>query len=791
MTETEPAPSAAAASPASAPTGARYAGRRVRRLEDARLLTGRGMFVDDVRRPGMLHACFVRSPFARARINSIDVCAALASPGVRAVFTAADLNPDVRESWYTQDGPKVPDSPRPPLADGEARFAGDPVAMVVATDRYLAEDAAELVEVDYEPLDAVVDFREALASPVQVHASRPGNIAGRLTGTPPDAVEAACAGAAHVAEETFRQQMHTPSPMETRGIVAEWDGRELTIWSSTQNPHEVRAFTARLLGIPPERVRVIMRDTGGAFGLKVVPGREEQCVLLAARKVAGPLKWIEDRRENLLCHQARHESGRARIAFAADGTILAASIDHLQDMGAYPTPWQVGPGAAVGMLFPGPYRVPVATWTSTSVHSNTAGRVPYRGPWQFESLAREVLLDIAARDLGIDPVELRRRNLLSRDDLPWTNPNGMPYDHASPRETFEAALAALGYDAFRAEQRAARAHGRYLGVGTSSYLEPTTSGQPYYGSEEATVRVDPSGRVTVFFTGGSSGNSLETTVAQLAADALGIEFDLVEPVQGDTAVTPAGAGTGGSRSGSMTAGAVGEAARALLARLTALAAHRFGVGEDEIEVADGRAVVRGRPGVGATFGELAAYAAAAPPGLPEHLAGVLEASGRHTTPAPMLWANATHVCVVEVDVATGAVTILRHIVGEDVGPMINPDVVEGQIAGGTVQGIGGALLERQAYDADGNPLVTTLLDYLIPTAAEVPLIEYVHLETPAPGPGGYKGVGEGGAIGAPPAVVNAVVDALSPFGVKITELPVTPAAIVELLAAAGYQGGHH
>ena len=767
---------------------ARYAGSRVHRVEDARLLTGAGTFVDDITRPGMLHACFVRSPHARARIVAVDVSAALELPGVHAVFTAADLNGDVKEAWYTGTGQSVPDTPRPPLAEGEARFAGDPVALVVADSRYIAEDAAEMVEVDYEPLPAVVDYATAGTSEVLVHEAYPGNLAGELGGAPWETLAEVYDGAPHVVTETIWQQAYAAVPMETRGLVVEWSrgSGELIIWAGTQAPHEVRMFAARLLGVPEHRVRVITRDVGGGFGEKVVPLREDICLLLAARKVPGAIKWVEDRRENLqAAGQARHEHGTAKLAFDADSGIIAATLDHVQDVGAYPTPWPVGTGAATGMIFPGPYRVTRGTFTHASVFSNTSGRIAYRGPWSFETLAREVALDIAARRIGIDPAELRRRNLLRPDEMPFGNPNGMPYDHMDPLGTLEQALSILDYDAFRAEQAEARKQGRYLGVGLSCYAEPTSPGFGYYATEGATIRIEPSGKVNVYIAGGSTGNSLETTVVQLTADALGADISDVHTIQGDTAVTPFGAGTGGSRSGSMIAGAVGVTVAELRAKLTTMAAHKLEAAETDIELASSRAGVRGDPDAGVSFAELADIAYFQPFALPPGMAPGLEASGRYTPSAPILWACATHVCTCEVDITTGAVRLLRYVVGEDCGHMINPAVVEGQIAGGVVQGIGGALEEELAYDADGNPVATTFMDYLLPTATEVPVIEYAHVETaPGPGPGGYKGVGEGGAIGAPPAVVNAVADALSPLGVTITRTPVTPATIVALIEEA-------
>jgi carbon-monoxide dehydrogenase large subunit len=763
----------------------------VARVEDTRLLTGHGTFVDDITRPGMLHACFVRSPFARARINGIDASAALELPGVRAVLTAADINPDVKEAWHAVAGKDVPDTPRPPLAEGEAKFVGDPVAIVIADSRYLAEDALELVDVDYEPLPAVADFTKAVGGsaagvPV-VHDAYPDNVAGGMGGAPPD--EETFASAACVADANIYQQIYAPVPMETRGLVAEWTAAtaELTLWASTQTPHELRAFAARLLGIPAQGVRVIVRDTGGGFGQKVVPMREDMCIMLAARKVPAPLKWIEDRRENLMsAGQARHVDGKARMALDEDGTILAVDVDFTYDIGAYPTPYPVLTTAAVGMFFPGPYRVPKASFNYKTVFSNTAGLAAYRGPWQYETLAREVLLDIAARKMNMDPVDLRRKNLLRRDEMPYFNPNGMPYDHVAPVETFEQAVKILDHEGFRKEQADALAEGRYIGLGFSAYIEPTGAATGHLGTEGCTIRMEPTGKINVYVNGGSSGNSIETTVVQLTADALGADIADVSTIQGDTAVTPYGAGTQGSRSGPMTAGAVHEAGGILRKQIVAMAAHRLGVAADEIELAGSKAVVRDDQSKSVTFADIAYRAYYEPQQLPPELSASLEATARFASPptAMIHWANATHACTCEVDVQTGHVTLTRYIVSEDVGPMINPNVVEGQIAGGTVQGIGGALLEDMVYDDDGNPLSSTFVDYLLPTATEVPPIEYGHVEIPGPGVGGYKGCGEGGAIGATPAVINAINDALAPLGVTLTRLPASPAAIVALIEEA-------
>jgi len=763
---------------------ARYAGARVHRVEDARLLTGRGTYVDDVVLSGLLHAAFVRSSYAHAAIRGIDTAEAAALPGVRAVFTAAELNPGMHEQWHTSIGPESPETPRPPLAEDKVRFVGDPVALVVAETRYVAEDAAELVEVDYEPLEAVVDYATAEESDVLVHEAHGSNLIGQMAGAPATTLDEVFGSAAHVVTQTLAQQAYAPVPMEGRALVVDCSPStgELTIYSSTQAPHEVRMFCSRLLGVPEHRVRVIARDTGGGFGQKVMVQRDEMCVMLAAQKLGAPVKWVEDRRENLMAAgQSRHEQADAAMAFDAEGAIQGARIDFRSDCGAYPTPWPVGTAAVVGMLFPGPYRVPVASFTSKSLYSNTVGRAAYRGPWAFETLAREVLLDKAARQMGIDPMELRRRNLLRRDELPYANPNGMPYDRISPLETFEQALEILGYEAFRAEQAEARAQGRYLGVGMSNYVEPSSPGFGYYATEAATIRVEPSGKVNVYIAGGSAGNSVETTVVQLTADALGVNIDEVATIQGDTALTGFGAGTAGSRSASMTAGAIRETATILRERIVAIAAHTLEAATDDIELVASRAQVRGTPSIGITLAELARLAYFDPYALPPGVPAGLEASARYTADTRFVWVNASHVCTCEVDVETGEVRLLRYIVSEDCGPMINPNVVEGQIAGGVVQGIGGALYEHLAYDDKGNPIATTFMDYLLPTTTEVPVIEYGHIETPSGGPGGYKGVGEGGAIGAPPAVVNSVADALSPFGVTITSLPLGPAQVLELL----------
>ena len=591
----------------------RYAGARINRVEDARLLTGRGTFVDDITLPGMLHACFVRSPFAHAAIRGIDTSAARAVPGVRFVFTAADLNPSVKEQWHTSIGPTSPETPRPPLADDEVRFVGDPVALVLAVNRYVAEDAAELVDVDYEPLPAVVDYTTAEAR--RNARPREPRVQPHRRARRPSRVRARRRVRVRRPRGDARRSISRPTPRCRWRAVASSSTTPPPLPSSRSTRQRSRrtrcGCSARaLLGIPEHRVRVVMRDTGGGFGQKILVQRDEMCLMLAAPKVGVPVKWVEDRRENLLAAgKSRQEHADVKMAFDEHGAIQGAYIDFVSDCGAYPTPWPVMTAAAVGALFSGP--VPRTSRDVQDARRSTrtrSGRTAYRGPWQFESLAREVLLDIAARQMGIDPIELRRRNLLRRDELPYTNPIGMTYDSISPLETFEQALSMLDYEAFRREQTEARAAGRYLGVGTSNYVEPSTPGYGYYGTEAATIRVEPSGKVNVYIAGGSTGNSLETTVVQLTADALGVRIEDVNTIQGDTAVTGFGAGVAGSRSGSMTAGAVHATAAILVERIKAIAAHKLEAATEDIELAESRAHVRGTPSVGVSLEEIASTA---------------------------------------------------------------------------------------------------------------------------------------------------------------------------------------
>jgi aerobic carbon-monoxide dehydrogenase large subunit len=763
-------------------TAGRYVGARVQRLEDPRLLTGRGSFIDDHAVPGMLHAAFVRSPAARGSLASVDVSAARAMPGVAAVFTMGDFRDVYRPTFSTIIGRDAPTPPLRPLADGDVRFAGDPIAIVIAQSRYLAEDAAEAVDLELEPLPPVLDIETGLRTEILVHPETGSNVAAQISSPADD--EHVFGSAAHVVTETVAQHRYVAVPMEGRGLVASWDpGRgELTIWAATQAPHEMRSYCARMLGLPEHRVRVVMGDVGGGFGQKMFVTREEMAVVLASYLLGRPVRWIEDRAENLLAGgHAREEQATISIATDGGGRLLGARVLHLENVGSYSVPGTGSVGGGVAAFFPGPYRLPLLSFANRAVYTNTCGRCAYRGPWLFETVAREQMMDVVARAIGMDPLTLRRVNVITDDDLPYTSATGVRYERISPAQTLEQAAELIGYDAFRREQPAARADGRYLGIGLSLYVEPIQTRGPL-GSEGAILRIDPTGEITLIMGTASHGQSVETTMAQIVADVLGCRPDSIAFVQGDTAVAPWGPGTGGSKSAVIAAGAAQLAAERMRDRLLRVAGHVLEVSPGDLELSGGVIQVKGDAEARLSFGQVAEAAYLNPGALPADIEPGLLVSARSVAP-PMVLANACHACTVEVDVHTGVVTILRYVVSEDCGPMINPMVVEGQIAGGVAQGIGGVLFEHMVYDGDGNPLTTTFMDYLLPTACEVPDVEYGHVVTPADTPGGYKGVGEGGAIGSPPAVINAVADALAPLGARITGTPLGPAQVLAAVAA--------
>jgi carbon-monoxide dehydrogenase large subunit len=767
--------------------GARFVGQRVARHEDPRFLTGRGRYVDDIELDGTLHVAFARSHAARGRLVSVETTDACAVPGVVAVYVAADLNHLVHDH-RVDDEPPQRVRPFRLLADGDVRYVGEPVAMIVADSRYHAEDAvdATVIEVDIE--EPLLDPTRALEPDApRVHFGNESNIYVDVARAPNPALDEVFASARVVLTETFRQHRYATVPLETRGLLASWDRYrdELTVWISTQGPHGVRGQMARVLGIDDSQVHVIMPDVGGAFGLKMHPRPEELAVVVATKLLGRPVKWIQDRRENLMADEhARHDHATVTMAADEDGKLLGAKVAFLEVAGSFPSP---GASAATftTMLFPGPYRIPAFATSATSVHTNTVGRGAYRGPWMVETVARELMIDCVAARLGIDPLELRRRNVIRDDEMPYTMPTGMVYDQMTAAATLEQAAEKIDYEQLRERQRQWRADGRLVGIGISLFAEPTSMAFGFMSTDAATVRISPNGKVDVAHTGASHGQSLETTIAQVVADELGVDLDQVRVIQGDTEKTPFGPGTGGSRSAVILGSAARLAAREVRDRMIAIVAHRLEASEHDLELVNGRVQVAGTPSMGMSITEIAHQAYSLPASLAKGMPPGLEAQVRYTPDSFCTWSNACHICVCEIDAATGAVDILRYVVSEDCGVMINPNVVEGQIAGGVVQGIGGVLYEHLPYDDEGNPLATTFVDYLLPTATEVPEIEYGHIETPAlTNPGGHKGLGEGGAIGAPPAVINAIADALAPLGAAVRDQPLGPADIVALIEEA-------
>jgi carbon-monoxide dehydrogenase large subunit len=701
---------------------------------------------------------------------------------VIAVYSGRDEMPAL-PPWWLDVQSAVPTLY--PLAIDDVRFVGDPVAIVVAESRYIAEDACELIDVDYEPQQPVLDYELAAQpdSPV-VHPELESNVVAVIASPPDPELDAAFAQADHVFSETIRSGRCTQVPLETRGIIASWEpsSEELTVWHSGQAPHVARAYFASTLGLPEHSVRVIQRDVGGAFGQKMFQGRDELCVLVAARRLGRPIKWIEDRYENLTAaSHARKEHMTVELAVDAEGVIQAARIGLVVDAGAYPSMPADANSGLVTAWFPGPYRIPKYGFTATQAYTNTCQLGPYRGPWAIETTAREIMIEIVARGLEIDPAELRRRNVIPSAALPYQLPTGVVFENISPSETLEQALELSGYAAFRGEQRRARERGRYLGIGISGYVEPTAfGGGRALGIEVATIRVEPSGTVTVLMGFGSHGQSVETTMAQVVADRLGVPLQSVLIVQGDTASAPIGSGNGGSRSAVVGGAVAGICATKIRAKVLAIAGHLMEASPEDLEIERGVVAVKGAPTTAMPLAEIANIAYNDAGRLPEAMEPGLEDVTRYSAPFAT-HSNATHVCKCEVDIATGLVTLLDYTVSEDCGVMINPRIVDGQIIGGVVQGIGSVLLEESGYDEIGNPTASTFKDYLLPTAEMVPEIRIGHVETPSNTPGGHKGAGEGGTIGAIAAVTNAVADALAPLGVKIIAQPLHPSRILELI----------
>lgn len=762
-----------------------FMGARVKRVEDPRLLTGQARFLDDIDVPGMLEVAFVRSPYPAARIMGIDTKAAKAAPGVRAVIAFEDC-PVV---LWQKDAYEVG---QPVLAHGEVRYVGEPVVAIVAENRYVAEDAAELVTVHYEPLEPVLDMYRSIAeTPRRVHENASNVFFYKKYTT--KGFDEAFPAAAHHLQETFRTTRQTAVTLEPRGTAAMPDpasGR-MTVYASTQSPHRIRGDLAELLGWPENQIRVIVPEVGGGFGMKANTYPEDVVVVWAAHQLRKPVKWVSDRTESLLTDvHARDDIHEVEVAFEDDGRIIAIKDHLMADGGAYPAyPFSgaVGETSLASRVLPGPYQIP---YIETEIHCTYSNKTPlgaYRGVWgPIASFVQEGIVDRVARAVGRDPAEVRRINMIRPDQFPFRNAAGMVYDPGSYGESMEEALGLIGYDTFRTRQTELRKEGIYRGIGISVFVEPTAMASSEAGSvgyESVFIRVEPTGKVTAAFGLGPTGQGHETTMAQLIADQVGVNVEDVVILHGDTDSAPFGGGTGGSRSGPIGGGAALVAGREMRQRLVKLAAHLLEAAEEDIELGNGQAWVAGVPDRAMTIQQLAEIAYTHVKRIPAGMPIGLELVARYQPERSVSFSNGTHVAEVDVDIRTGMVQVLNYVVVNDCGRLINPLIVEGQIYGGVAQGIGSAFLESLRYDEDGQLTTTSLMDYLLPEATDVPRMMTKHLVTPSAGEGGIKGMGEGSLIGAPAALVNAVSDALEPFGVMVNRLPVTAEDIRQWILA--------
>lgn len=766
----------------------RYVGERVPRREDARFLTGRGQYLDNLRVPGVLHAVVVRSPFAHARIGGIDLAQARATRGVVAAFSGADLRGEwtapLPMMWPVVSDVRIPD--HWPLAVDVARFAGDGVAVVVATSMKAAKDGAEVVDVDYEPLPAITDMEAALADGAPlVHPQFGSNVCYRLdyvNGDPDEAFGEADV----VVSRRLRIPRLIPTPMETRAVLAEPGHRDdFVLWSSTQVPHLLRRFVSEPVGIPENRLRVIVPDVGGAFGAKLNVYAEEALALVLARRLGAPVKWVEERSENPVA--TTHGRGQIQdfsVAARRDGTLLGVKVSALASMGAYLQLETPGIPPLGKFLFAGQYAAAGYAFDLTAVFTNEPPTGAYRGVGRAEALyGIERMMDHLARELNIDPPEIRRRNYLAKGEA-VVNAGGIPYDSVDFEPPLDRALELAQYDELRAQQATGNARGgaTRLGIGLSSYVDaaglgpsPVLAFTNYQGGgwESGRVRVLPTGKVEVFTGTMPSGQGHETAWAQLAADALGVPIDDVAVLLGDTAVVPQGTGTFGSRSLSVGGSAIHLAALKVVEKATRIAAHLLEVAEADLAFNDGAFSVVGAPERRLTLAEVARAAYFAQDVPPETEPGLDEQL--LWEPADFSYPFGAHVAVVEVDIETGAVRLLRYVAVDDCGNVLNPTLVEGQVHGGVAQGVGQALLEEVTYTEDGAQVSASFLAYQIPTAVELPSFELDRTVTPSPvNPLGAKGVGEAGTIAAPAAVMNAVMDALASLGVQDVDMPASP-----------------
>jgi carbon-monoxide dehydrogenase large subunit len=777
-------------------------GSGIKRREDPRLITGTATYTDDVKLPGLTYAAFLRSPYAHARITKIDTKAAERAPGVLAVYTGAAVKDRVAPvpcAWNVPNCDlKVP--PHPLLAHEKVRYVGDGVAMVIAESRAAARDAVDLIEVDYEPSGGGVD-PEKMAQPgaPQLHNEVPNNIAFTWVVAGGDAERAFNEAEVRVKERIVQQRL-LPTAMECRAAVASYNkgSGQLTLWVTSQNPHIHRFLCSVMLNLPEHRVRVVSPEVGGGFGSKIPAYPDEALVSLAAMDLGRPVKWTEDRSENYKATiHGRDHIQYVEMCGTKDGKITGLRTKVYAGLGGYASTAAPGiPTILHGLVYSGPYTIPNIHGTIHGVYTAGTPVDAYRGAGRPEAAYLiERLVDLFAREIGMDPVEIRRKNFIPADKFPYTTVTGLTYDSGNYAAALDKALDILDYSAFRRQQAEARKQGRYLGIGVVSYIEicglgpSQVAGAVGFGGglyDSAIVRVFPTGVVRVYIGGKPHGQGEETTFAQIVAEEFGYPVENIQIVAGDTENTPQGWGTYGSRTTAVCGSAVKVAAQRVKEKARKIAAHLMEANEQDVEWEDGKFSVRGSPDQGKTFAEAALMANLAwnmPPGVEPGL----EATA-FFDPTNFVYPFGTHICTLEVDEETGRVQILRYVAVDDCGPPINPMIVDGQIHGGVVQGLGEALQEIAVYDESGQLLTGTMMDYAVPKASQVPRIETAHTITPSPvNPLGVKGVGEAGTIASAACVINAVCDALEPFGIRHIDKPVTPARV--WAAIQGGRGG--
>ncbi|HXQ07956.1 MAG TPA: xanthine dehydrogenase family protein molybdopterin-binding subunit [Bradyrhizobium sp.] len=775
----------------------RHVGMPIRRTEDPRLLTGNGEYTADRKPDRALHVAFRRSEQPHATILRIDATQALMAPGVVAIFTADDLAEDYKPVIPFSRMPNYYATPITALASKKVRYVGEAVVAVVAEDRYLAEDALELIDIAYAPLGAVTDpeFAASENAPL-LHEEAATNVLIAREFRKGDA--AADLAAAHVrVRGRFEMTRKAGLAIEPRSYCAEFESRRdsITLYTSSNIPGIVRDALAESLDLPGSRLRVVAPDVGGSFGSKGSLYPEEILLCVAARKLRRSLKWTADRLEDISSSsQAFAEIVDAEMGFDQNGIAIALEADVIGDIGAYSIyPWTCGlePVQVVSFL-PGPYRIRSYRGAVRGVTTNKPPTGPYRGVGRpISTFVAERLMDMGAKALGIDPLEIRRRNLVREDEFPFRIASGIIWDKAGFVECLEAAAQAGEYEKLRSQQRAARAQGRYFGIGLATYAELTgigsriavAPGMPINtGSETAKIRIDSTGAITAAFGVASHGQGLETTLAQIVADDLGARFDDIRVVQGDSDAVPMSTGTYASRSAVLGGGAAKHASLILREKIKKVASHLLEAAADDIDVAGGRATVTGTDRA-VTFRQIAKAVYSDMRTLPVEARQELEASYTYD-PINGTTACATHLAAVEVDPTTCFVKIHKYVVAEDCGRIINPMIVDGQVHGGVAQGIGAALYEEVIYDEDGQLVSASLADYVIPSAVEIPHMDVVHIESCSAVAGGFRGMGEGGTIGAPAAIANAVSDALSALDIQVSILPITPERIFRLLEQA-------